>query len=82
MMASNYYLETKTQFLRWVETQAAEPPPNLHPPTFTRYHGESLRRMIVIRRKLREFFGLVRLAQGGGDRIDVTLKEMRERRSR
>jgi hypothetical protein len=81
-MSSNYYLETKTQFLRWVETQAAEPPPSLNPQTFTKYHGESLRRMIIIRRKLREFFGLVRLAQGGSDRIDITLRELRERRAR
>jgi len=81
-MASNYYLDTKSEFLRWIETQAAEPPPNLHPETFTRYHGESLRKMLFIRRKLHEFFSLVRLAQGGGDRIDVVQKELRERRAR
>lgn len=81
-MASSYYLNTKVEFLRWIETQAAEPPPNIHPETFTQFHAESMRRMLNIRRKLREFFGLVRLAQGGSDRIDVVQKELRERRAR
>jgi hypothetical protein len=81
-MSSSYYFNTKTEFLRWIETQAAEPPRNLRPETFTQYHGESIRRMHVIRRKLREFFGLVRAAQGGGDRIDLVQREMRERWAR
>jgi Trypsin-like peptidase domain len=81
-MASSYYLNTKAEFLRWIETQAAEPPANLRPQTFTRYHGHSLERMLLIRRKMREFFGLVRVAQGGGDRIEVVQRELRDRWAR
>jgi hypothetical protein len=81
-MANGYYLSTKVEFLRWIETQAAEPPSNLRPQSFTRYHGNSLEKMLQIRRKMREFFGLVRLAQGGGDRIDVVQRELRDRWAR
>lgn len=81
-MSANYYLTTKNEFLRWIEVQAAEPPRSVRPEAFTQFHGESLRKMHTIRRKLREFFGLVRTVQGGGDRIDVARPEMRERWAR
>jgi hypothetical protein len=81
-MASNYYLNTKAEFLRWIETQAAEPAADLRPQSFTKYHGQSLERMLFGRRKMREFFGLVRAAQGGGDRIEVEQRAVRNRWAR